>query len=216
MEALSLMTLFVVALSYGATACMLSCMPMLSPILLANTATRQKSLKILLPITVGRITGYTLLSVAAFIGSTLIQSVIKDKILMGYLLGSLTLILALRLWSTLRASSSCCSTSTLPKSQGKATLFATGILLSMSLCAPVVTMMTLSAATSSLGWAIVNGLVFGLGATLLWFFFFSVLLTTVLKESLRHLQPYRRILEHSAPFILAGVGIAIFAGWIHL
>lgn len=216
MESMSLVTLFIVALSYGATACMLSCMPLISPILLSNSATRQASLRLLLPITAGRITGYTLLSVIAFVGSTLIQSLIKDKVLMGYLLGSLTLFLALRLWNRLRTASACCSTSAQPRSQGKIALFATGVLLSMSLCAPVATMMALSAATSSLGWAILYGLIFGLGATLLWFFFFSIVMTAVLKESLHHLTAYRRALETMAPFALAGVGIAIFNGWIHI
>lgn len=216
MEGMSLVSLFIVALSYGATACMLSCMPLLSPILLSNSSTRHASLRLLLPITAGRITGYTLLSVIAFVGSTLIQSLIQDKVLMGYLLGSLTLFLAFRLWNRVHTASACCSTSPQPKSQGKIALFTTGILLSMSLCAPVATMMTLSAATSSLGWAILYGLVFGLGATLLWFFFFSIVMTAVLKESLHHLKPYRRIVETIAPFILAAVGIAIFNGWIHI
>lgn len=215
-EAVPLVSLFLVALSYGATACMLSCMPLLSPILLANSATRQKSLQALLPITAGRITGYTFLSVVAFIGSTMVQSVIKDTVLMGYLLGSLTLILALRLWSSLRTSNRCCSASTASKPQGRVALFSTGIMLSMSLCAPVATMMALSATTSSFLLALLYGLVFGLGATLLWFLFFSVVLTSILKESLLHLQRYRRILEQGAPLLLAGVGVAIFNGWIRL
>jgi sulfite exporter TauE/SafE len=70
----------------------------------------------------------------------------------------------------------------------KIPLFITGALLSMSLCAPVITMMTLSAASHSLLWAIAYGAVFGLGATLLWFLFFSVVLTQILKESLIHLS----------------------------
>jgi hypothetical protein len=59
-------------------------------------------------------------------------------------------------------------------------------------------------------------MVFGLGATLLWFLFFSVVLTRILKESLIHLSRYRNFLQHTAPLLLAGVGIAIFTGWIHL
>ncbi|MCK9373931.1 MAG: sulfite exporter TauE/SafE family protein [Sulfuricurvum sp.] len=216
MEFLPLLSLFVVALSYGATACMLSCMPLLSPILLANSSTRQESLALLLPITAGRITGYTLLSLVAYIGSALIQSLLKDSVLMGYLLGSVTLILALRLWSAQRTANGCCTTSSRPKVQGNIALFATGLLLSLSLCAPVMTMMALSAATPSLGWALLYGLVFGLGATLLWFLFFSVVMTAILKESLLHLQRYRRILERLAPIVLGAVGVAIFNGWIHL
>lgn len=215
-EAVPLLSLFIVALSYGATACMLSCMPLLSPILLANSATRQESLTLLLPITAGRITGYTLLSVAAFLGSTMIQSLLKDTALMGYLLGSLTLFLALRLWNARRSSKTCCTSSPRPKPQGNGSLFATGVLLSMSLCAPVAAMMALSAATSSLLWAVLYGLVFGLGATLLWFFFFSVVMTSLLKESLLHLQNYRPLLERLAPVALAGVGVALFNGWIRL
>lgn len=215
MEAMTLLSLFLVALAYGATACMLSCMPIISPILLANSATRQESLRVLLPITVGRIGGYITLSLVAYAGASMIKSFIADKEIMGYLLGSVTLILAGRLWFSLKASS-CCTTNPPRTPQGSIALFVTGALLSMSLCAPVITMMTLSAASHSLAWAIAYGAVFGLGATLLWFLFFSVILTRVLKESLIHLSRYRNALRYTAPLLLAGVGIAIFNGWIHL
>lgn len=215
MEPLALFSLFIVALSYGATACMLTCMPLLSPILLANSATRQQSLKVLLPISMGRLFGYIFLSIVAYAGASMVKSIISDTELIGYLLGSVTLILAARLWFSLKASSSCCSAST-HSPQGQIPLFITGALLSMSICAPVITMMTLSAASHSLLWAIAYGAVFGLGATLLWFLFFSVVLTQILKESLTHLSRYRNFLQHAAPLLLAGVGIAIFTGWIHL
>lgn len=215
MEPFALLSLFIVALSYGATACMFTCMPLLSPILLANSATRRQSLRVLLPISLGRISGYIALSLIAYLGATMIKSLISDTTLMGYLLGSVTLILAGRLWFSLRTSSSCCSTST-QTPQEALPLFMTGVLLSMSLCAPVITMMTLSATTPSLIWAIAYGFTFGLGATLLWFLFFSVVLTAILKESLLHLSRYRAVLQHAAPILLAGVAIAIFNGWIHL
>lgn len=212
---MTLISLFIVALSYGATACMLTCMPLLSPILLSNSSTRQQSLRILLPISLGRISGYITLSLIAYLGATMIKTFISDTAMMGYLLGSVTLILAGRLWFSLRASASCCSSSA-NTPQGNIALFITGMLLSMSICAPVVTMMTLSATTTSIGWAIAYGLAFGLGATLLWFLFFSVVLTQVLKESLKHLSRYRNILQHLAPLFLAAIGIAIFKGWIRL
>lgn len=216
MEAMTLLSLFLVALSYGATACMLTCMPLLSPILLANSATRQQSLKVLLPISLGRISGYIVLSLIAFAGSSLLKNIIADKTLIGYLLGGLTLVLAVRLWFSLKAGSSCCSATPQQTSQGNFALFFTGLLLSMSLCAPVITMMTLSATTPSIAWAISYGAIFGLGATLLWFLFFSVVLTAILKESLVHLSRYRGFLQHAAPILLAGVGIAIIQGWIYL
>lgn len=215
MEAMTLLSLFLVALSYGATACMLSCMPLLSPILLANTATRRQSLKVLLPISAGRLSGYIALSLIAYLGASMLKTLISDKVLMGEALGTVTLILAGRIWYSLKTAPSCCS-SRRATAQGNVALFFTGMLLSMSLCAPVITMMTLSATTSSPFWALLYGLVFGLGATLLWFLFFSVVLTAILKESLTHLSRYRNILQHAAPLFLAGVGIAIFNGWIHL
>ncbi|HLD24182.1 MAG TPA: sulfite exporter TauE/SafE family protein [Sulfuricurvum sp.] len=214
-DIIPLFPLFIVALSYGATACMLTCMPLLSPILLANSATRQQSLRVLIPISLGRISGYIFLSLIAYMGATMIKSLISDTALMGYFLGSVTLILAVRLWFSLKSSTSCCTSSS-QTPQGKFALFITGALLSMSLCAPVITMMTLSAASHSLLWAIAYGFTFGLGATLLWFLFFSVVLTAILKESLIHLSLYRNFLQHTAPILLAGVGIAIFTGWIHL
>lgn len=216
MEVLPLFSLFLVALSYGATACMLSCMPILSPILLANSATRQESLRVLIPITAGRISGYAFLAVIAFSGSILVQSLLKDKALMGYILGSVTLMLALKQLLAIRTKHHCCTQTTPQNKSTNTALFATGLLLSMSICAPVATMMTLSATAPSLGWAVLYGLFFGLGATLLWFFFFSVVLTTALKESLNHLSRYRHTIEIMAPILLACVGILIFNGWIRL
>lgn len=216
-DILPLFSLFIVALSYGATACMFSCMPLLSPILLANDATRAQSLRILLPVTAGRITGYTLLSLVAFAGSVLLQKILNDKELMGYLLGSMTLFLAFRLWMTLRQNAACCSNESRQNgNEGFVSLFFTGVLLSLSLCAPVATMMTLSASASSFGIALVYGIVFGIGATLLWLFFFSVAMTHILKESLVHLHAYRERIQQAAPLVLALIGIAIFNGWIHL
>ena len=216
MDVLPLFSLFLIALSYGATACMLSCMPILSPILLANSATRQEGLRVLIPITAGRISGYTLLAVIAFSGSIFVQSLLKDKTLMGYILGSVTLLLALKQLLTIRKKQTCCNQTAQPSKSTHATLFMTGLLLSMSICAPVATMMTLSATAPSLGWAVLYGLFFGLGATLLWFFFFSVVLTTAIKESLNHLSRYRHTIEIMASILLACVGILIFNGWIRL
>lgn len=215
-EMFPLLSLFVVALSYGATACMLSCMPLVSPILLSGGATREASLQLLTPITAGRIAGYTLLSLVAFAGSALIRSWLENEVLMGQVLGTVTLFLAWQLWRAQKQRESCCSASAPVMRTGKGGLFLSGMFLSASFCAPVLSMMALSAAAPSLGWALLYGIVFGIGATLVWFFFFSVVLTAVLKESLSHLQNYRRILERGAPLLLGLVGIALFNGWIKL
>lgn len=215
MEPLALFSLFIVALSYGATACMFSCMPIVSPILLANGATREASLRALLPLTLGRISGYVSLALVAYSGSFFIKSLIRDTELMGYLLGSITLFMAFRLWLDARRSASCCtSTPSTPKTT--LSLYMSGALLSMSICAPVVTMMTLSAASNTWYGALAYGFVFALGASILWFLFFSVVLTKILQESLVHLGTYRTFLRHAAPIFLALVGIAIFNGWLHL
>ncbi len=215
MEPLALFSLFVVALSYGATACMFSCMPIVSPILLANGATREASLRALLPLTLGRISGYVSLALIAYMGSFLIKSLIRDTELMGYLLGSIILFMAFRLWLDARRSASCCTSApSTPKTT--LSLYMSGALLSMSICAPEITMMTLSAASSTWYGALAYGLVFALGASILWFLFFSVVLTKILQESLLHLGTYRTFLRHAAPVFLALVGIAIFNGWLHL
>jgi len=214
-EPLSLVSLFLIALSYGATACMLSCMPIVSPILLANGATRSQSLRALLPLMVGRISGYVTLAMAAYAGSVFIKSLLRDTVLMGYLLGSVTMVLAFRLWMDARRAQRCCNAPSAP-SDNVFSLFLSGALLSMSICAPVVTMMTLSAAATTWYAALAYGLAFAFGATVLWFLFFSFVLTKILRESLAHLGTYRRLLHHAAPVLLAAVGIAIFNGWLHL
>ncbi len=216
MEPFALFSLFLIALTYGATACMLSCVPLLSPILLANGVKKQETLRLLIPITAGRITGYTFLSFLAFAGSSMIQTYLHDKILMGHLLGSLTILIAFRQFMALRFPERSCSASSQLSSDSLIALFLSGIVLSMSMCTPVATMLTLSATAPSPAWALLYGLTFGLGATLLWFLFFSVVLAPVLRESLFHLHRYRRVLELLSPLMLAMVGVAIFNGWLQL
>lgn len=74
---------------------MFSCMPIVSPILLANGATREASLRALLPLTLGRISGYVSLLLSPIPDRFFIKSLIRDTELMGYLLGSITLFMAL-------------------------------------------------------------------------------------------------------------------------
>lgn len=194
---------------------MFSCIPIVSPILLANGATREASLRALLPLTLGRISGYLLLSLVAYSGSYFIKSIIHNTQLMGYFLGGFTLFMAFRLWINIKKTASCCTT-TSKTANSTFSLYFSGVLLSMSICAPVVTMMTMSAASSTWYGALMYGLVFALGASILWFLFFSLFLTKILQESLIHLGTYRTFLQHAAPIFLALVGVAIFNGLIHL
>lgn len=213
MEAMTLFSLFIVALSYGATSCMFSCMPLISPIMLATETTRKQSLKILLPISAGRISGYILLSMSAYAGAIYIKQIISDKALMNEIMGVVILFLAFRLWYA--QNKSCCNTAS-PSPQNAMALYISGTLLSFSICAPVLSLMAVSATAVSPIWAFLYGMAFGIGATLLWLFFFSVLLTSVLKESLVHLNHHKQSIQKIATLFLAFIGVSVFYGWIRL
>lgn len=210
---MTLFSLFIVALSYGATSCMFSCMPLISPIMLATETTRKQSLKILLPISAGRISGYVLLSMSAYAGAIYIKEIISDKTLMNEIMGIVILFLAFRLWYAQKQS--CCSTA--PQvPQNRLALYLSGTLLSFSICAPVLSLMAVSATAISPLWAFMYGIAFGIGATLLWLLFFSVVLTSVLKESLIHLNQYKETIQKAATLFLSLIGISVFYGWISL
>ena len=220
MQSMTLFSLFVVGLSYGSTACMFVCMPFLTPLLVTNAESVKHSMRVILPFSLGRIFTYSVIAVLALGGAGFVKAVLDDNALFQGVLGAVTL--AMGLFMLFRAFYSkrkaCASNPTAPKKHTESLfgLFGIGALVSINPCAPVLTLVALSANSGSFVNAVGMGVAFGLGAVLVPFLFYGFFLSTVVRGLLGEFKRYTKGIEITAALLLTAVGILIVNGQIRL
>ncbi|MDD3788168.1 MAG: sulfite exporter TauE/SafE family protein [Petrimonas sp.] len=219
-EAISYFSLFIIGLSYGSTACMFSCMPFLSPLLVHNSNHLRESINIVLPFSLGRIFTYTMIAITAVSGAGYVKSVLNDNMLSQLFLGVLTLLMGAfmfyRVWK--KDAKSCSVNPSISHSltTNKVGLFGIGALVSINPCAPILTLIALSANSGSVPNAIGMGISFGLGAVLIPFLFYGFFLSNVIRGLLAEFKSYAKIIEITASLLLVIVGVLILNGHIKL
>lgn len=218
MQSMTFFSLFVVGLSYGSTACMFACMPFLTPLLVTNAESVRESMTVILPFSLGRIFSYTVTSVLALSGAGFVKAVLDDNALFQGILGTVTLVMGLfmlyRVFYNKRRA--CASNPAIPKrrTQSLLGLFGIGALVSINPCAPVLTLVALSANSGSFANAVGMGVAFGLGAVLVPFLFYGFFLSTVVRGLLTEFKRYTKGIEITAALLLTVVGILIVNGQI--
>ncbi|WP_139306243.1 sulfite exporter TauE/SafE family protein [Methylomonas sp. LWB] len=158
---------------FGMGPCILSCLPFLAPVFIAHCGGVKQSWRILLPHSLGRVTGYSLFGLAAGWGGEVINNRIDDTTT-RLVLGIATLLVGLALMVRMRSSRGCPKRSgwgarLTEKCRGAARLLPDGLFflgLSMSLapCVPLNIVMLSAAATGDPWAGLILGLGFGLGA----------------------------------------------------
>jgi len=220
MEAITYFSLFIIGLSYGSTACMFSCMPFLSPLLINHSNNFKQSVNVVLPFSLGRIFTYTLISIAAVSGAGFVKAVLNDGRIFQWLLGVLTLFMGIfmlyRIWKKNTKSCSVNSSVSNNTTTSKFGLFGIGALVSINPCAPILTLIALSANSGSVSNAIGMGVSFGLGAVLIPFLFYGFFLSNVLRGLLVEFKSYAKVIEIAASLLLVVVGVFILNGHIKL
>ncbi|WP_345980949.1 sulfite exporter TauE/SafE family protein [Sulfurimonas sp. HSL3-2] len=220
METVTFFSLFIIGLSYGSTACMFSCMPFLSPLLVKNSNSIRESVSILIPFSLGRIFMYTVISVMALSGAGLVKTVLNDNAVFQSFLGLFTLSMGLFMFYRFfkKEKVSCSANRSISSNQiaNGFGLFGIGVLVSINPCAPILTLITLSANSTSMPSAIGMGLSFGLGAVLVPFLFYGFFLSTVIRGLLVEFKTYAKAIEMMASLLLVIVGILIISGQIRL
>lgn len=214
MQTVTLFSLFILGLSYGATACMFSCMPFLTPILINNSNNVRESLSIMLPFSLGRIFSYTIIAMLSLSGAAFIKAILGDTTDFQIVLGGFTTFMGLSmLYSTLNKRNKSCSSnnSTLlgKLSTSRAGLFGIGILISISPCSAIMTLVAMSANGSSFFNAASMGISFGLGAVLVPFLFYGFFLSTLMRGLLIEFKSYAKAIEIGASLLLITVGILV-------
>ncbi|NWF66990.1 MAG: sulfite exporter TauE/SafE family protein [Campylobacterales bacterium] len=203
---ISLVSLFLLSFSYGLSSCMLSCMPLLSPIILANS---KDGLKIVTIFSIGRVASYMLLSIFAFIAGIFILSLLQNQQLLSIISGLITMILATLLWFDKKS----CVVD-MKKSIGFFGYFGLGFSMGLNPCLPLLTLISISAKSDTLINSIMNALVFGFGAVIVSFLFYGFFLSEVAKKILTELNSYKIIIQKSSIILLFIVGFLITFGFI--
>ena len=212
MENLTLISLFIIGLSYGATACMFSCMPFLAPLLISNNTTFKQSSGVIIPFSLGRIFSYTIIAFLAFSSSVFVKEILKDTTLFQIVLGVVTIIMGLVVLKKVFFPKTSCNmhTSYMPKSAFG--YFTMGVLVSLNPCAPILTLIGLSATANSFIDAFFYGISFGLGAVAIPFIFYGFIISTVFRGLIEQFRTYKKHIEIFAASILIAVGSLVLAG----
>lgn len=215
MEFTAFTSIFIIGLSYGATACMFSCMPFLSPLLIGNSNSTKQALGIILPFSLGRIFSYTLLSIIAYISSAWVKQILNDNTLFSIILGISTIGMGIYLLYKSYTQTNLCSHSTplikKPK-LNKIGFFTIGATMSINPCAPIMALLAVAVNSSTLYNAIGVGIFFGLGAVIFSIIFYGFIVSKVIKGLMSEFSSYKLWIERVAALLLMVVGVLVLNG----
>jgi len=219
-EQTAFLSLFLVGLSYGMTACMLSCMPFLAPLLVKNANSVRESMKVMIPFSLGRIVTYMAIALLATGGAALVKDIFKEKTAVDAILGVGTILMGLlMLRSTLKNRKKACGMHKSAREKSTITtfgFFSIGATVSINLCTPVVTLVTVAGGSSGYYESLGLGLSFGLGAVLFSFLFYGFFLSTLIRGLLAQFASHKKVIEISASVFLIIVGLMIVGGKLTL
>ena len=208
-------SIFIIGLSYGATACMFSCMPFLSPLLISNSNSTKEALGIILPFSLGRIFSYTFLAVIAFLSSAWVKQILNDNTLFTVILGVSTISMGLYLlYKSYKPTSSCSQSTPLLKKPklNKIGFFTIGATMSINPCAPILALLAVAVNSSTLFHAMGVGIFFGLGAVIFSIIFYGFIVSKVIRGLISEFSSYKLWIERVAALLLIVVGVLVLNG----
>ncbi|WP_415398234.1 sulfite exporter TauE/SafE family protein [Sulfurimonas sp. CS5] len=215
MEYTAFISIFIIGLSYGATACMFSCMPFLSPLLVSNSTNTKQALGIILPFSLGRIFSYTLIAIVAYLSSVWVKQMLNDNQVFSVILGVSTISMGIYLlYKSFKPTGSCGHSAPLIKKPklNKLGFFTIGATMSINPCAPIMALLAVAANSSSIYNSIGLGLFFGLGAVIFSIIFYGFILSKLIKGLMMQFSSYKLIIERIAALLLVTVGILVLNG----
>lgn len=209
------LTIFFMGLQLGATACAISCMPVMSPVLLANGENKSKTLKILIQFFGAKIVAYTSIAVLAFFGAGLIKSMIENSFFSQILGISIILLGSWLFFTALGVKKSCIEDCT---NSNISTLgyLGIGFFSSFSFCAPTISLMLLSSTTVDLSISLLYGIFFGLGVVLIPFLFFYLFVFKISSSIAMQLVKYKKHIEIFASLLLVIIGFLVYYQYLKL
>jgi len=173
----------------------------------------------MIPFSLGRIFTYTIIAILAFVSSVLVKEILKNNEILNYILGGVTVIIGTTmLYNSYKNNKSCGIHKSIVKEQklSKFGFFTMGATISINLCTPVISLITISSGTTTIYSAIALGLAFGVGAVLFTLLFYGFFFSTLIRGLLEQFTQYKKHLEITASLFLIFVGILIISGNLSL
>lgn len=217
-------------LSFGAGPCNIACLPYLGPVFTTSDNGIQGAWRTLLPFSLGRISGYTLLAGGAGWAGLWVEDMVAGP-WVRWLLGGATVLVALSiLW---RRHANACQTSctagaqrvTLesrppPEGSGRGgnslpgSLYLMGLGMALNPCAPLTTIILAAATSASIVAGASLGMGFALGAVTVPTLIFAFGVAHFGHQIRLHLAQHRSALENTSIGLLIMIGCATALGWI--
>ena len=209
----SMLATFVIGLSFGAGACMFTCIPTLGVMLLSQNLGPKETMVQTWRFNAGRLSAYGLLTaVSGWIGASLAGQLNMSQV--NILFGAMLLVSAIMLWRKGKASN--CGGSGKQKRFIRAGAFGIGFGMGLRPCAPLAAVMAAAATTGSAFTGLLLGISFGLGAIIVPQLVFGYGLGHAGKTIRTQLQGRQEQLARTGASVLAFVGVSVAMGWLSL
>lgn len=209
--------------AYGMGPCLISCLPFLGPVFLASDGGIRKSWKIILPLSLGRLTAYSTFGlIVGMLGHYVKDTIANDSV--RIVIGCAVLMVGLAL--LLRKPGGTCDPAQAqsvplrrmdsregPKALLPGGLFLMGIGMTLSPCAPLGIVLFSASLSGSAAGGLLLGASFGFGAIVIPALAYGVgmaYLGTSLREQL---QSWRPRIERISALLLIATGIGNLARW---
>lgn len=209
--------------AYGMGPCLISCLPFLGPVFLASDGGIRKSWKIILPLSLGRLTAYgTFGAIVGTFGHYVKDTIANDII--RIVIGCAALMIGLAL--LLRKSGNTCGSAQaqsvpllrMDKAESQRVLlpgglFLMGIGMALSPCAPLGIVLFSAATAGSAVGGLLLGMSFGLGAIVIPALAYGIGMAYLGTRLREQLQNWRPRVERISALLLVAVGISNLARW---
>jgi len=208
-------------LLFGMGPCNISCLPYLGPVFLARDGGLRHSWRTIVPFSLGRLSGYTLLGLFAGLTGQIIDKRL-DSPWVPMILGGATVLVGLSLLFSSKPMTGCSSTPATNRWFGKRHfglnikrflpdgLFFMGFGMALNPCAPLGKVMLAASATTSAVAGFSLGLGFGLGAILVPAIVFGIGMAYVGGQLRAQMAEWRTTLERTSAVLLIFMGSGVF------
>lgn len=211
-------------LAFGAGPCNVTCLPYLGPVFLRGDGVAE-SWKILLPFSLGRVSGYAVLGLIAGTAGQLIAQLMQSR-LAGWVLGLATILVGISLILNRAQKKSCNQQSSHEQRVNSyqslkhhqhplpLPLYMMGAGMALNPCLPLTAI--LAAATASGSWltGLGLGLAFGMGAVLIPSLVFGLLIAHFGAELQRHIGSWAGQIQTTSGSLLILLGLVTTLGWV--
>lgn len=207
----SMLATFIIGLSFGAGACMFTCIPTLGVMLLSQDIDAREVSRQTWRFNAGRMSAYSLLTaVSGLLGASLVGLLNVNHA--NWIFAAMLLVSAVVLWRKGRVAG--CSGGA--RKEVRAGLFGMGFAMGLRPCVPLAGVMAAAAVTGSVSSGFLLGLSFGAGAIVVPQIVFGVGMGMAGGELRSQFVGRQQQLARVGSSVLALVGIGVGMGWVSL